>query len=199
MIATTAPRFVAAPWERGGVSTTGISVGVEDYVEPESGPREEYRNYWPHRDIAWNREHQRFEVVQVNPATGHFERYEMIFGYDVAPDPKLNRAWTSEEIADMIESHDPRLVKCFRHFDYLFVRERMRQSFEFRHTALKRQQDRRTELNRRLQDRRLLGVHEEMEYFLKHELRWLSTIENLQKKGVTYLHEREPMVAGGLN
>lgn len=173
-------RVVAAPWERDALGRC-VAVGREADVRPEAGPLELYLSAFPHRYVLWNVERQLWEIRQVNPESGADERVEFLFYYDAPPD-ETGHVWSEEELAQMIGSNDRRLVKCYQPFDYEFVRQRIRDRFEFHAEGAARLTDRRMARNRRRQMLRMTQGAQEMEYLLKHDRRWLGVLERAQRQ-----------------
>lgn len=149
------PRVVAPPWERERIEATRpVSVGVEDYVEPEAGPLALYLSVFPTRTVSWNRQRQMFEITD-SLAPGW---RDLVCTLDAPPDPVSATPRSPEEVAAMIESGSLDVRQVFRHFDYEFVNRRIREWFEFRHDGSVRYTDRLMARNRARTRRRHRAV-----------------------------------------
>lgn len=153
------PRVVAPPWERErleGSRTTYVS--DEDYVAPEPGPLALYLSVFPTRTVGWNRQRQMFEITD-SAAPGW---RDLVCELDAPPDPVSGTPRTPEEVAAMIESGSYDVRQVFRHFDYAFVNQRIREAFEYRHDGSIRYTDRVLERNRKRTRRRHRAVASNM-------------------------------------
>lgn len=123
------PRVVAPPWERERLEQTRpVSVGVEDYVEPDAGPLADYLSAFPTRAVRWHRARQMFEITD-SEAPGW---RDLVCELDAPPDPVSGTPRSPEEVAALIESGDYDVRQVFRHFDYTFVHRRIRERLEYR-------------------------------------------------------------------
>jgi hypothetical protein len=125
---TVASRMVARPWDRARVEgTRAISVGLEDYLEPEPGPLARYLSAWPTRRVRWHRQRQVWEITdRADPAWR-----ELVSELDAPPDPATGEARSMEELAAMVQAGSHAVVRVFRHFDYPFVLQRLHEREQF--------------------------------------------------------------------
>lgn len=184
MRVTVTPRVVAAPWDatrvRAGRAT---AVGLEANVCPEPGPLAEYQSVFPHRYVAWSREHQLFEIRHVDPEEGTDERIELVFRLAAPPDPETQLPRTEEELAELAKQRDPSIVRVFRDFDYAFARQRLREAYTFTSLGLVRYNAERTRQRQRLEQSRTRGVAGEMAAAFNDIKRWMPTLAEYHRTG----------------
>lgn len=203
VVATVAPRYVAAPWELEQRTGRRTRVGLEDHVSPEPGPVELYRSVWPDRYVSWNRDRQRFELLSERDP-GYSED---VFFWDAEPGRDVDGnpvEFSPEEIAEMVDSGDGRAVKRFLPFDYALVNRRIQEAWEFNALGANRSR----KLLRRIGDhnagvaRRHRRAQDEMwEDWSKEDHRYLPELAALHA-GATPAEakvERIPLVAPGIN
>lgn len=150
-----------------------MSVGYEGHVAPDPGPLELYRSVFPGRYVIWNAARQCFEIRE---RSGSEDR-------------------RVEFVADMVEEPpDPdaldaraRKVRVFRPFDYEFVRQRMRERYEYEVEGADRYTDKILERNRKLTNGRLRTVANDNAARIGEVRRYLPTLDGDSKI---------PMVAG---
>jgi hypothetical protein len=149
------PRVVAPPWERERIEGSRKTfVGVEDYVRPDDGPLDLYLSAFPTRHVGWNRRRQMFEITDA-AAPGW---REIVCELAAPPDPVSGTPRSPEEVAALVESGSMDLRQVFRHFDYEFVNQRIREWFEFREDGPAKYTDRISARNRARTRRRHRAV-----------------------------------------
>lgn len=189
---TVGPRIVAAPWELEQRTARRAWVGYEAEVTPEAGPLALYYAAFPERRVSWNRYHQLFEIT----GPGY---QELVFWWDAEPEP--DSAFTAEQIAEMVDSDQGRVVRRFMAFDYPYVLRRLREAWEYEQLGAARARRlvrRIADHNANVQRRVLKDTHELVEDWMRDDRRYLPELRALQH-GATVLEakvERVPLVQG---
>ena len=179
MIIDVRPRYVAAPWELDQRTSRRIQVGREAEVVPEAGPLELYCRAFPDRAVRWDPERQLFEVYSTDPVSA-FREY--VFFWDAPPDPETGEYLSAEEIAELVDRNDARLVKRFMPFDYAFVLRRMREAREYEELGNNRARKharRIADHNANVTMRLLRAVRQMWDDWAEEDRRWLPVLSAL--------------------
>jgi hypothetical protein len=150
---------------------------------------EEYLRAFPRRFLRWNVGRQLWEVWQRNEATGAEEFYEYVFWYSPVFDDDGTPV-SEEEMAELIRTGSPRVRKLFRDFDHRFVRQRIREAFEFKELGVARYHDRQAAILRQARLRKRRFVAGEMAQGFREIARYLPALTS------GHWDERKPLVQG---
>lgn len=146
----------------------------------ETGPLAEYLSVFPYRSVRWDARRQLWAVWETDPNTGEEWRVELVFYYD-APPHIDGSPRTPEQVADLVARSHPSVFKAYRPFDYPFVRQRLRERYEFQRLGPTRYQQQHEDRNRRLERRVVRQAASEAAARLAEIRRYLPVIAELQE------------------
>lgn len=158
-------------------------------MRPDPSALEEYVRAFPRRYLRWNTPRQLWEVWQHNDFTGADEFYEFVFWYAPVLDDRGDPI-PEDEMARLIEIGSPEVRKVYRDFDHRFVRQRIREAYEFRQLGVAAYHDRQAAILRQARLRTRRFVAGEMAQGFRELDRYLPALTS------GHWDERKPLVQG---